>query len=247
MDTVNKLVEQTKQTGTLDQSLAQQNLTHCPKILVRLGSTCIFCMGPSPKVVLTEKKVWKPSSMNVVLHELYWSKILLSTWHALPGCCPVSVSVFENTGQWQAQEQGKWDGNFFHLRPQCPAASTSHFIEETLWEVTAPLRFNWNTEHSDSLCLRYMQPCQPLHFFHCSCFIFSVKCSLGSVGQESPANTVVRLVCSMQILLVPIYNVNEKTIVPHQSGYCKAYMLLPKTTKMSGNKLAVFALMVQPF
>lgn len=142
---------------------------------------------------------------------------------------------------------GKWDSDFLHLCSQCPAVSTSDFIEEILWEVPAPLWFNWNTEHSDSLCLRYIQPSQPLHFLHRSCFILSVKCSVGSVRQESPADTVVRLVCSIQILLVPIYNMSEKTIVPHQSGYCKTYLLLPKTTTMSGNKLAMFALMVQSF
>lgn len=193
------------------------------------------------------KTVWKPSAMNGVQHALYWRKILLSKWHALPGCCSVFVSVFGGPGRWQAQEQGKWDSDFLHLCSQCPAVSTSDFIEEILWEVPAPPWFNWNTEHSDSFCLSYIQPSQPLHFLHRSCFILSVKCSVGSVRQESPADTGVRLVCSIQILLVPIYNMSEKTIVPHQSGYCKTYLLLPKTITMSGNKLAVFALMVQSF
>lgn len=47
----------------------------------------------------------------------------------------LSVSVFENPGRWQAQEQGRWDGTFLHLSSQCPVVSTSDFIEEIMREV----------------------------------------------------------------------------------------------------------------
>lgn len=157
--------------------------------------------------------------MKVVLYIQYWSKMLLSVLCALQGCCTFCLSRWESR-KATGTGAGEVRGFGFALKLSVPSSEYSDFIEETMGEVPAPLQSTWNSEHSGSPHLRYIQPSQPLHFLHHSCFISSVKCSLGSVGQESLANRVVRLGA-----LHPNSSsghLHYRTVVPPQLGYWKS-------------------------